>query len=430
MSFLSSPRSVARARHVLARRVGSPAVRSTGLVEEKIAPLRLEPSTATQSRVNLLIPTLDARYFFGGYVTKLALAQRLAEGGTRVRIILVDFCKDDPELWRKRLRRFNLGSIVDDVEFAYAYDRSTPLDIHPADAFVATTWWTAHIAHNAVNQLGRERFVYLIQEYEPFTFPMGSFAALAAETYSFPHYALFSTEFLREFFRVQQIGVFSESRKAGELSSAAFRNAITDVGPLRREILAARRSRRLLFYGRYEKHAARNMFELGILALLRSKSEGAFDATWEFTAIGGGGRARSVKLGAGGKMRLVPRSDPDSYRRILLEHDVGLSLMYTPHPSLVPIEMATAGMIVVTNTFANKTAESLTEISRNLLPVEPTIDALTAGLHEAVRRSHDLDARVENASVDWPTVWTRSFDSATMEAIGRFITASTHPASA
>ena len=34
--------------------------------------------------------------------------------------------------------------------------------------------------------LGGERFLYLIQEYEPFTFPMGSYAALADESYRLP----------------------------------------------------------------------------------------------------------------------------------------------------------------------------------------------------------------------------------------------------
>ena len=48
--------------------------------------------------------------------------------------------------------------------------------------------------------------------------------------------------------------------------------------------------------------------------------------------------------------------------------------MYTPHPSLVPIEMASAGMLVVTNTFDNKTAEALAAISPNLIPAEPGME--------------------------------------------------------
>ncbi len=53
---------------------------------------------------------------------------------------------------------------------------------------------------------GAERFGYLIQEYEPFTFPMGSYAALAAESYGLPHFALFSSELLREYFAQQASG--------------------------------------------------------------------------------------------------------------------------------------------------------------------------------------------------------------------------------
>ena len=48
---------------------------------------------------------------------------------------------------------------------------------------------------------------------------------------------------------------------------------------------------------------------------------------------------------------------------MLRDHDVGLALMYTPHPSLVPIEMASAGMLTVTNSFENKTPERMTAIS-------------------------------------------------------------------
>ena len=46
--------------------------------------------------------------------------------------------------------------------------------------------------------------------------------------------------------------------------------------------------------------------------------------------------------------------------------------MYTPHPSLVPMEMARPGMLTVTNTFENKTAEKLAAISPNLIAAEPT----------------------------------------------------------
>ena len=65
-------------------------------------------------------------------------------------------------------------------------------------------------------------------------------------------------------------------------------------------------------------------------------------------------------------------------RELLRDHDVGLALMYTPHPSLVPIEMASAGMMTVTNSFENKTAEAMAAISPNLIAAEPSLDGIVA----------------------------------------------------
>ena len=58
--------------------------------------------------------------------------------------------------------------------------------------------------------------------------------------------------------------------------------------------------------------------------------------------------------------------------------------MYTPHPSLVPIEMASAGMLTVTNTFENKTADAMSAISPNLITAEPSVEGVVGGIAEAV----------------------------------------------
>ena len=145
----------------------------------------------------------------------------------------------------------------------------------PEDAFVATTWWTAHVANAAVRSLGRERFLYLIQEYEPFTFPMGSWAALAMSSYEFPHVAMFSSEMLRAFFAERSYGVFRDGRESGEASSISFQNAITAISPPTEAEMAGRTRRRLLFYARPEGHGSRNMFELGLLGLSEAIASGA-----------------------------------------------------------------------------------------------------------------------------------------------------------
>ncbi len=390
--------------------------------QQKIAPLALKASATATRRLNLLIPYIDLKHFFGGYITKLNLARRLAEAGFNVRIIIVDICDYLPSVWRRQLQSYDgLERLFDKVETVYAYDRSKLLEVSADDVFVATTWWTAHIAHHAANALQKSRFIYLIQEYEPFTFPMGTFASLAHQTYSFPHYAIFSTELLRDYFRRNEIGVFSTGVASGEQDSISFQNCITSVGEVRREDIAGRTPKRLLFYARPEAHAARNMFEIATLALSEAIRSGYFQGEWEFYGIGTVGPIAKVELADGIHMTLLPRQSQEDYRDILRQHDLGLSLMYTPHPSLVPIEMAAAGMLVVTNTYANKTQERLSEISSNIIGAEPTIEDVTLKLKEAATNIEDYDRRVKGSEVRWSTNWHETFSEAFMDRVEDFV---------
>lgn len=253
----------------------------------------------------------------------------------------------------------------------------------------------------------------MIQEYEPFTFPMGTWAALAEESYRFDHAALFSTELLRDFFRQRGIGVYA---RGGDGDSAAFQNAITAVEPPTTEELAARDTRRLLFYARPEPHAERNMFELGVLALDRALERGAFRG-WELHGIGTVEAGRRVSVGGGAALDMLPRAAQDDYAGVLRDHDVGLALMHTPHPSLVPIEMASAGMLTVTNSFENKTAEAMTAISPNIAAADPGIEAVATALCEASRTAGDVERRVVGSRVAWSRSWDESFDDGLMERV-------------
>ncbi len=396
------------------RAPGDPELRA---VAEKVAPLRLAVRDDAPVRVNLLIPAFDLRHFFGGYIAKLNLARRLAERGLRVRIVTVDPVGALPGTWARDVESYSgLEGLFQTVEVAFGRE-SQGLEVSRADAFVATTWWTAHIARQALRTVASDRFVYLIQEYEPFTFPMGSYAALATESYGFPHAALFSSELLREYFRRHRIGVFADGDAAGDRASAAFENAITRVAPPAAEELAARRPRRLLFYARPEPHAARNMFELGVLGLSRALERGAFAGDWTLHGVGTVRPGRRLHLGGGDWMQLLPRATQADYGALLRDHDVGLALMYTPHPSLVPIEMAAAGMLTVTNTFENKTAAALARISPNLLAAEPTVDGIADALCAAAGAAGDVGRRLRGSAVRWSRDWDESLSDELLDRV-------------
>ena len=186
---------------------------------EKLAPIPLEVDPQPRAdRVNMLVPTVDLDHFFAAYIGKFNLARRLAEAGGahapgRRRPNLL------PATGSEQVSAYEgLGRILDLVEVAFAPTREQlRLRVSPGDRFVATTSWTAHLAHRASAETRTaDRFIFVIQEYDPLTYPVGTLGAITRQAYAYPHFAVFSTELLREFFRRRGIGVYAGGLDAGE----------------------------------------------------------------------------------------------------------------------------------------------------------------------------------------------------------------------
>jgi hypothetical protein len=95
--------------------------------------------------------------------------------------------------------------------------------------------------------------------------------------------------------------------------------------------------------------------------------------------------------------------------------------MYTPHPSLVPIEMASAGLVTVTNTFECKTAEAMAAISPNLIAAEPAVEGVAAALRTTEALAADVEARAAGSAVRWSRDWDQSFDEALLDRVAAFL---------
>lgn len=394
-------------------------------IESKIEPLNLRVLQRSPARVNLLIPEINFNSFYGGYMAKLHLAAKLIESGYRVRLVVVDPCVYSPDDLRAAVRDYpGLEDIFDKLETAYQGDRKQVLEVSDGDRFIATTWWTAYLAHHSTRAVSGPPFVYLVQEYEPFTFPMGSYYAMAQHSYTFPHFALFSSGLLKEFFELRGIGVYDG--RPGAAEAEHFENAIVGfeaeeidraVSRIRTGDAAAKR--KLLFYARPEAHACRNMFEVAFLALSRAIRKGVFEDNWEFHGIGSG--HGDIALPEGNTLKMLGKFRLTEYREALLHYDAGLSLMYTPHPSLLPLDMAAAGIVVVTNTCINKTAGRLKELSENLVGAEPHIDGVYEGLKQARRLADDAGRRRAGARVSWASDWDQSFHPRLLDRLSSWL---------
>ncbi len=349
-----------------ARVPGDPDLR---VLAEALQPLRFAPADGAPERINIL--------FSRPSEAVLQLARRLAARGHRVRLVTVEPGVEEPGGFE----------VVPGRE-------STGIEVSGSDTFVATDWRSAHLARP------HGRFLYVIADYEPLRHPAGTHSALAAESYTFPHRALFSSSLLRDFFRVRGLGVFADGPAAGDRASAVFEEAVLVPPPA-----AVEPGRRLLFSGG-------ELLELGVLGLSRALERGAL-AGWTLHGVDTGRKGR-LDLGGGDWMQLVGAADPRGY-------DIGLAPLAGPRTGLVPIEMARAGVVAVTTTFENRTTESLAAISSNLVAAEPTVEGIAEALVAAEARAGDAAARLRGSAVRWSTGWDASFDDALLDRVTAFL---------
>lgn len=86
-----------------------------------------------------------------------------------------------------------------------------------------------------------------------------------------------------------------------------------------------------------------------------------------------------------------------AYEDYLLNGDIGVSFISTPHPGIVHFQMANFGLTTLTNVTALRTQDWLTRQNRNLLGVDLTVEAISARLADCVLACEDRASRYGNA---------------------------------
>jgi GT2 family glycosyltransferase/glycosyltransferase involved in cell wall biosynthesis len=222
-------------------------------------------------------------------------------------------------------------------------------ELPQCDLAIATLWSSAY---SVVGYRAAFARAYFVQDFEPLFYPAGTYYALAEQTYNLGLYGLFNSKGLHDFItsHYPMTGCWFEP----SVDPAVFHNRRSPrEGPIR-----------IFFYGR--PATDRNAFELGISVLSRLKAEmgPAVDIVsageaWLPEHYGLLGVVRSLGV-------LPYEKTADLYRSC----DLGLSFMFTKHPSYLPLELMACGVAVVAND--NPANKWLFEHEVNCLLAEPT----------------------------------------------------------
>ena len=370
----------------------------------------------TKAMVWLLLPMLNPDIVYGGYRAALELVCALQRDGHAVTIVTTEEAPNKAYfLWGEPSGRVRAAlRHVDVISLADLASATTSRD----DLFIAYAVWDLRMAAQLAAPTRRGIPLLLLQEYEPVFHDNGAQRALCEACYRIPHYPVINSRFLLSYLERQRIGVFGQNApiRAGR-DYAVFEHKINLLPAQTPESMASRKGRVVAVYARPEAHAGRNLFELVLLALRDLCARGVFGPEWSFVGVGALSKIPPVALGGGHELVLKPKMPEDLYRQMMGAMDIGISLMYAPHPSVVPFEFATTGALVVTNIYENRSAAELRAICNNIVPCEITVESLCAAIETAMARVPDVTARAQAAYRPKTQTWDQIFSPEFIERL-------------
>jgi len=365
-----------------------------------------DPALALPPRLNVLDSAWTQAGMTGGPNTVINLALRLPPRGITIRLVAtVREPAIDPAWFASHAASLTGASDLAPVPIVSAADRSAPLIVGPNDMFLATHWTTALQLKPVLPQMRVHQFFYMLQEFEPGFYAWSSNFALALETFGMDFWPIINESLLANYLLAQPFGRLSDpaTRERAIVFEPAVDSTLFHAG----EQATQRRRKRLLFYARPTN--TRNMFGMGLSALRQAAADPVFEG-WEFLSIGSRGSLPDLPLGNGHVLRRAPWMDYSGYGDLLREADILLCPMLSPHTSYPVLEMAACGGTAITNVFATKTAASLLALSRNIVPVEATIEGFASGLLETAFAVNAGRARI--GSLALATDWRAALDPA------------------
>jgi hypothetical protein len=353
--------------------------------------------------INILVPTMDGSKIYAGVHMIISLGLVLNKLGVKVRFISTEVSSQEEGL-KKYISSHFQDLPIDDIEFIVDHHQNNSIKISKDDVFVATYWKTAYYIQNLIPQLVNKKFIYLIQDFEPCFYPWSSNYFRAYNTYQMDYIPVFSSTYLAEFFIKNGL---IEGKNYSYFYPVIEKKL---YHPLSESEYSQKKRFKFIMYGR--PSIPRNLFEVAIEILTKfirveRRKKNIDFAKWDFYSCGE--KHSSIVLYGDMKLISLGKLSPEKYAEMLRTCDVGLSLMLSPHPSYPPLEMAQSGVVTVTNNYETK---NLSELSGNLICVDPNIESGVEGLKTAFLKCHDYKLRIKESELPFPSTVEECFKDA------------------
>lgn len=355
----------------------------------QLAPLPVAHLASVGPRVTVLTDSVGPSSLFGGVGTSVILAILLANRFGATLRIATRTEEPDPSVVRtlEQASGVRLDGALETAYVPVGGDQELAVSDH--EIVMTTSWWTTRATLGST--LDRAQVLYLLQEDERMFYAFGDERLMCSETLAERGFAVVvNTQRL-----LDHLG---SPDNYPHLAEEAIALTPAFPGGLPRDAELAPRpegKRRLFFYSRPEN--ARNLFWRGGTVLARAVEDGLIDPEqWELYLVGR--RTPDLTFPRDTRPLVVEGLNWLDYQSLVHTIDAALVLMDTPHPSYPPLDLAAAGVPVLTNTHGSK--QDLSDYSANILTAPSTVEGLLEGMQRLLALSDDRAQRSANLRAD------------------------------
>ena len=300
----------------------------------------------------ILFHHLEEDLFFAGYTEFFNDVAPIFGRFTRI-VISVESEKFDPNL---ATRYSNRIEVIQDKELAR-------LGYLPS----LIICFNSRLTNKARHFFGDlNRSIYYCQDFESGFFPYGAEYIDAAKAIRNSRNIIVSTALLKDFLIDRKL-----------LTDQRIFTVSPKIEPF--DVLSEK-TKRIFVYFRPERFHSRNLPETLMEAVqdFCMKHSG-----YEIYMVGTVDTRYSYRMN-GTSIYVISRLPKKEYVQLISSCDVVVSMIYSAHPGVIAFQAAASGIPTVTNTFENRNATLLKQISENIAPYDPVRENLLELIEEAL----------------------------------------------
>lgn len=358
----------------------------------------------SEPRFNIGVWTIEKKWAMGGLNTIFKLIPTLISNGHKVRIINYGFHSDE-------LIKSFYGYISDIINItnndaecielisATTY-RHNIIKFNPLDNFIAGFWEPAEdfIAHRELNYFKNDRFVYIIQDYEPsMLYRWGSEYIRSKDTLcDNNYYPIFNnSEFVCGY--MKQLGIIDSWKEDQMLHGEPCDTSPAPVS----EMIENNKNVNIVFYSR--PTVDKNIYDIKIKALkkLIDFTKLNMPDIYSKLSITGIGEDTCDVVHNGFTIKNLGKVDFKQYPSLLRKFNVGLSCIISPAFAYPCIEFPRAGIVTVVNRFENRDLE---KYSDNIISCDNTAESIFNSLLKAIELVPQVEMRISASKFQLPGV--------------------------